>query len=94
MRWLIRYDGLSCQYYIKGKRKRKQSIHETELAEKLSTGKKLRKKLLNLVVGNSIIRNSLKLLMSFHILKGKKKYKQIFSFFYYLFINHSSGMHL
>ncbi|MFX1569263.1 MAG: hypothetical protein ACFFCV_12940 [Promethearchaeota archaeon] len=69
MRWLIRDDGLACQYYTNGKRKRKENIHEIELAGRLSTGRKLRKESLNLVVGNSITQKYSKLLMSFLILE-------------------------
>ena len=34
MRWLIRYDGLACHYYIKAIGKRKQNIHAIESAER------------------------------------------------------------
>ena len=54
MRWLIRYDGLACQLYIKGKEKRKQNIHVIGLVEKLFIGKRLKKKSLKLVDGNLI----------------------------------------
>jgi hypothetical protein len=52
VRWLIRYDGLACQFYIIGKEKRKRNIPEIELVEKYYTDKRLKKEFLNLVDGN------------------------------------------